>query len=99
MDYREYEWQSEQGLTYCMPLREKVEGADIQYLPSSREAPFVWSYPGKDFHEFAPLIGNLFSIHGIKRNGALRAAHDIGGYMGKDIDPNDTVMHILIPIE
>ena len=97
-NYREYKQDCEQELTFCIPLRGAVEGADIQYLPPCKTVSFTWSFPAQNFSTVVPVIDNLFASHGLVQSDTLRATYDIGVYLGKEVSVKDTVMHILVPV-
>ena len=98
-DYRSYQRDCEQDLVIHIPLKRNTEKENVLFLPSRKVLSIEWSYPMKDFEAFIPLMDYLLSIYKARQNGPLCAAYDFGTYMGSDIDPGDTVMHIFVPFE
>ena len=99
MDYRLYRRDERQGLTFAIPLRQMAEGDEILYVPSIRVVSFAWNAPAQDYPAILPVIDQLMAQRGLRQCDTLRAAYDLGGYMGKDIPLNDTIMHIMVPFE
>ena len=98
-DFRNYQHDREQDLVFCIPLKRNIEKENVIFLASRKVLSVTWNYPMKDYKTLIPLIDQLFSIYEARQCGSLRAAYDYGKYLGSDIDQEDTVIHILIPIE
>ena len=98
-DYRNYQRICEQELLFHIPLKRNVEKENVLHLPSRTVFSIVWNHPMGDFETFIPLLDYLFSLHKARQNGPMYASYDYGTYMGSNIDPDDTVMHICIPFE
>lgn len=99
MDYKKFRREQEQDLTFCLPLRKKAEGPYIDRIPAGKVVSFAWSFSDLDYPDIIPLIDELMNSKDLAQVDTLRAAYDIGGYTGDEITAEDTVMHILIPIE
>ena len=99
MDYRKFQRDLEQDFTLCLPLREAVDGKDILLVPAQKAVSFTWNYPEPDYPDIIPFIDALFKTRKLKQIDTLRASYDIGGHTGSEITAEDTIMHILVPVE
>ncbi len=99
MDFRTYELYKEQELTFCVPMREKVVGDEIIFLPPSSAVSFTWNFTANDFNRSLPIIDQYMTSQSLKQSDTLRASYDVGEYMGKDIRPDESVLHLFVPFE
>ncbi len=99
MDYRKFKKEDEQDYTFCLPLRKKTEGHDIELIPKGKVVSFVWSFPGVDYKDIIPVIDKLLKSKGLTQIDTLRATYDIGGHTGPGVPTEDTIMHIFVPIK
>ena len=98
MDYRDFRTDIAQDLTICLPLRERVEGPEIDLIPAEKVVSVSWSFPGPGYREIIRLIDELFIAKGLTQTDTLRASYDTGGHMANESSSEDAIMHLFVPI-
>ncbi len=98
LNYKKFKVEHEQVFTICLPLREPAEGPDIIYIPTVKAVSMAWALPGLDYFDIIHIIDNLFKTKDLTQAGTLRASYDLGGHMGDESTLEETIMHILVPI-
>ena len=100
-EYRTFQWDRPQRLTFCIPLREGCAAEDgTLTVPPGAAITCGWSYAADkriDFREVIEKIDREFAENGLQQTGPLRAAFDICGYMRSETAPGDTVVQIMVP--
>ena len=99
MDFRKFKKDQMQDLLFCIPLRENKGNGNIRFFPSRKVVSATLSYPGKSFDSIISKMDQMFRLQKLKQTDAVCAAYDVGSFQGKEITPDDTVMHILVPFE
>ena len=98
MDYREFRTDIAQDLTICLPLRERVEGPEIDLIPAEKVVSVTWCFPEQGFNEIFRLMDELFIAKGLTQTDTFRASYDTGGHMSSESSPENTIMHLFVPI-
>ena len=85
-------------LTFCVPLREKVNKPGVSVIPSRNVLSFAY-YKGIFFD---PLLDNLkeyMTNNNLRQSDVFGVTFGIGRYMSDDITKDDCLFHIMIPCE
>ncbi len=98
-DYRTFDEDQKQPLTFCMPLRKESDHKDIQLISGRKALSVHLSPPMNNFPELIQRINGLFHSRGLRQKGVMTVTYDVGSYMGQNIPIHSTVLHALIPYE
>lgn len=98
LDYRQFDVYAPQELTFCVPLREKVDSPDTYVMPSRTVLSFAWYY-GLDLSLTFDNIIRFMDDKKLRQCDVIGATFEVGKYLDRSIDDNKYLFHFMLPCE
>ena len=98
-DYRTFDLNRKQPLTFCLPLQKPCEGKNIRLIPGKRAISVHLSTPMNNFPSLIQRVNEIFLSRGLRQSDVLTVTYDVGSYMGQNIPLDATVLHAIVPYE